>query len=97
MSDLPFRSATDLLVALDRRETSSAELLELYLARVDRLAKTTNAVVTLDAERALAEARRCDEAPARRAPRGAPRPPGHRQGLVRDRGSEDDLPAGRPS
>ncbi len=71
MSDLPFRSATDLLVALDRRETSSAELLELYLARVDRLAKTTNAVVTLDAERALAEARRCDEERSRGERRGA--------------------------
>ncbi len=70
MSDLPFRSATDLLAALDRRETSSAELLELFLSRVERLAKTANAVVTLDAERARSEARRCDTERARGELRG---------------------------
>ena len=71
MSDLPFRSATELLAALDRRETSSEELLTLFLSRIRRLAKDTNAVVTLDAERTLAEARRCDEERSRGERRGA--------------------------
>jgi amidase len=71
MSDLPFRSATELLAALDRRETSSVELLALFLSRIERLSKATNAVVTLDAERALADARRCDEERSRGERRGA--------------------------
>ncbi len=66
----PTSSATDLLAALDRRETSSEELLALFLSRVERLAKETNAVVTLDAERAIAEARRCDEERSRGERRG---------------------------
>lgn len=70
MSDLPFRSATTLLAALDRRETSSEELLRLFLSRIERLAKDANAVVTLDAERAIAEARRCDEERSRGERRG---------------------------
>jgi len=60
MAELAFRPATALLAALERRETSSEELLRLYLARVDALRGPVNAVVTLDADRALAEARACD-------------------------------------
>ena len=60
MSDLPFRSATALLGALAKGETSSEELLKLYLSRVERLSGSVNAVVTLDADRALALARRRD-------------------------------------
>jgi len=70
MADLAFRSATALLAALERRETSSEELLRLYLARVETLRGPVNAVVTLDADRALAEARRCDAERAAGALRG---------------------------
>ncbi len=69
MSDLPFRSATGLLAALDRRETSSEELLTLFLARIERLG-SLRAVVTTDAERAFLEARRCDAERAQGERRG---------------------------
>ena len=69
MSDLPFLSATGLLAALDGRETSSEELLTLFLARIERLG-SFRAVVTLDADRALAEARRRDAERATGARRG---------------------------
>src|SRR5512139_1181922 len=63
-------SATALLTSLEKSEMSSEELLKLYLSRVERLRSTVNAVVTLDADRALAEARRCDEERARGDLRG---------------------------
>ena len=71
MTDLAFRSATALLTALDKKETSSEELLRHFLSRIERLAGTVNAVVTLDAERALEEARRCDDERAAGDLRGA--------------------------
>src|SRR5574340_65293 len=71
MTDLPFRSATALLAALESKETSSEELMQLFLSRVDRLSGAVNAVVTLDADRALAEARRCDAERAAGELRGA--------------------------
>ncbi len=64
-ADPAFRSATALLSALERKELSSEELLKHYLSRIERLGGTFNAVVTLDADRALAQARRCDEERAR--------------------------------
>ena len=71
MSDVSFRSATALLSALEKKEASSEELLRLFLSRIERLSGTVNAVVTLDADRALAEARRCDEERSRGDLRGA--------------------------
>jgi len=65
MVDLAFRSASALLSALERKETSSQELLDHYLSRIGRLGSTFHAVVTLDADRALAQARRCDAERAR--------------------------------
>jgi hypothetical protein len=52
----PFASATELTAALARRVISSRELLEEYLTRVERYNPALNAVVTVDAERALAAA-----------------------------------------
>ncbi len=52
--------ATRLAAAVRAKELSSRELLAAYLARVDRLNPQLNAVVTLDPERALAEAQACD-------------------------------------
>ena len=64
MTDLAFRSATDLLQGLARGEFSSVELLRHQLARVDAINPRLNAVVTLDAERALARAAEADAARA---------------------------------
>lgn len=61
----PFATATDLVAALRRRELGSRELLDAYLDRIDRHGPTVNAVVTLDVERATAEAGAADEAAAR--------------------------------
>lgn len=61
----PFASATALIAALRRREFSSRELLEHYLGRVERYHPALNAVVTLDAERALAATDAADAALAR--------------------------------
>ncbi|MFN7986347.1 MAG: amidase [Thermoanaerobaculia bacterium] len=70
MSDLATRSATALLAALERKETSSEELLRLFLARIEKLRGLVNAIVTLDGDRALGEARRCDEERSRGDLRG---------------------------
>jgi len=66
----PHASASELTDALRARKVGSRELLELYLDRVERLNPALNAVVTLDAERALAEAAAADEAIARGEPLG---------------------------
>lgn len=71
MRDLAFRSATALLDALARKETSSEELLRHFLSRIERLSGSVNAVVTLDPERALGEARCRDEERSRGDLRGA--------------------------
>jgi amidase len=64
MTDIAFHTASELVAALRRREVSSRELLEHYLDRVSGQGRI-NAVVTLDAERALDEATAADEAAAR--------------------------------
>jgi amidase len=66
----PFSSTTTLIEALRQRKISSRELLELYLRRVERFNPTINAVVTLDAERAFAEADAADDAIARGESKG---------------------------
>lgn len=65
MTDVATSSATDLAAAIRRREISSVELLDAYAARIERLDKPLNSVVTLDLERARARAREADDALAR--------------------------------
>src|SRR5215210_1470587 len=65
-----FAPATELVALLAQREISSRELIEIYLGRIERLNPVLNAVVTLDAERALADADAADRAIARGQPRG---------------------------
>ncbi len=65
MSDLGFGSATELAAAIRDREVSSRELLEHYLARVERHNPRLNAIVTLDVERARARAYLADAELAR--------------------------------
>ncbi|HLI53948.1 MAG TPA: amidase family protein [Acidimicrobiales bacterium] len=57
--------ASRLAAMIGDREISSRELLEEYLSRIERLNPSLNAVVTLDAERALDAASDADKATAR--------------------------------
>ena len=65
MLSLAFRSATDLSGLIRRKELGSEELLDLYLARIERLNPRINALVALDIARAQRRAREADEALAR--------------------------------
>src|SRR5262245_56313216 len=69
--DLAYVSALDLADAIRRRQVSSREALEYFLARIASLDKTINSVVTIDAERARAEAVEADRFLARGDTRGS--------------------------
>ena len=62
MIDLSKATATDALTALARGHVSSEALLTAQLERVETFNPTLNAVVALDIDRAMAEARAADEA-----------------------------------
>jgi amidase len=62
MSDLALLTATELALRLRRRELGAVELLQHHLARVARLNPALNAIVVLDAERALQRALAADAA-----------------------------------
>jgi len=64
MSDLAFASATELAAAIRRRDISAAELLKLYLNRIDEHNGALNAVVVDIREQALKEAEAADRAVA---------------------------------
>jgi amidase len=61
----PFSSAAELARRLAARELSVVEVVEGYLARIERTHASLNAVVTLDAQRARARAQQADAALAR--------------------------------
>ena len=65
MTDLAFKSATELTAALQSRQISARELLDHYLQRVQRYNPSLNAIVQIDEERARARAAEADEALAR--------------------------------
>jgi amidase len=69
--DLAYVSASELADAIRRRQVSSREALEYFLARIASLDKTINSVVTIDAERARAEADEADRLLARGEARGS--------------------------
>jgi amidase len=60
-----YRSATELLAALDTRETSAVELAEAAVARIERHDGAINAVCVRDFDRARAAAREADAARTR--------------------------------
>jgi amidase len=65
MTDLAFRGATELSAAIRGREIGARELLEHYLARVERHNPALNAIIALDVERARRRAEEADAALAR--------------------------------
>ena len=58
-----FRSATTLLSLLRERKLGALELLDVQLARIERVNPKLNAIVALDLERARADARVADSLP----------------------------------
>jgi amidase len=60
--ELWFRSATELAGLVRSREVSARELVEAHLRRIEQVNPLINAVVQLDADRALDAARSADEA-----------------------------------
>jgi amidase len=65
MEDVGYWSARGVAQAIAAKQMSSREVVEHLLDRIERLDKAVNAVVTIDADRALAEAAAADEAVAR--------------------------------
>jgi amidase len=65
MLPLPFRSAKDLALAIRRKKVGALELLDLYLARTEKLNPRINAIVAMDTDAARERARAADRAVAR--------------------------------
>ena len=64
---------TELVAALEASDVSARELLDLHLDRIERLDGPVNSVVTLEPERARAEASAIDDARRQRSRRRAAR------------------------
>ncbi len=71
MTDLHFRSASDLGRMIRRREVSSAELTEHFIARIEKHDPKINAVVARDFDGARKAAKAADAALARGEVKGA--------------------------
>ncbi|MBW1642403.1 MAG: amidase [Deltaproteobacteria bacterium] len=65
MNNLPFQSATELTRAIREKQIGSAELLEIYIERYERLNPRLNAIVDTDFENARTRAHKADEALAK--------------------------------
>ena len=63
-------TAVDLAARIRRKDLSAREVMAAHLARVDRVNPSVNAIVTLVADRAMADAARADELIARGGPLG---------------------------
>jgi amidase len=66
MLDVPFRAARQLAADIKRKKIGCLELLDLYLARVEKYDGALNAIVVRDFDRARSRARAADRALARR-------------------------------
>jgi amidase len=65
MTDLGIRSARELAAMIRRKQISSRELLDYFVAEIDERNEPLNAIVTLDLENARRQAAEADEAVAR--------------------------------
>jgi amidase len=70
MSELCFLTAVELADRIRRRDVSVTEVVHAHLQQIERVNPSVNAIVTLTAERALAEAKRKDAELARGAAGG---------------------------
>ena len=68
--DLVHLSAVDLAARIKSKQVSARELMAAHLARIEAVNPAVNAIVTLVAERAMADAARADEVLARGGPVG---------------------------
>ncbi|MBN9620071.1 MAG: amidase, partial [Actinobacteria bacterium] len=71
MTDLCFTSSVTLAGMLARREISAREVVTAHLEQIERVNPKVNAIVSLDPERALAEAAEADQRLASGAAVGA--------------------------
>lgn len=62
MNEVAFQSATELIKTIRERRIGSAELLEIYIERYERLNPKINAIVATDFETARNRAKQADEA-----------------------------------
>ena len=69
-ADLFYSSAVDLVARLRKKEISARDVMTAHLARIEQVNPRVNAIVTLVADRAMADAARADEAMAKRGPIG---------------------------
>jgi amidase len=60
-----YLSATELMARIRRKQISAREVLSAHLAQIERVNPKVNAIVTLVAERAMADAARADDLQAR--------------------------------
>ena len=65
VNDLCFMPAVELATRIRRRDVSAREVMAAHLAQIERVNPRVNAIVTLVADRAMADAARADEAQAR--------------------------------
>lgn len=70
MKEIAFYSASKLAGMIRRGKISSRELLEHYLARIEKFNPQLNAIVTMDVERARRQAHQADEKQAKGEPLG---------------------------
>ncbi len=69
-SDLCFTPATELAAMIRSKKVSAREVMQAHLAQIERVNPAVNAIVTLVADRAMADAAAADEELARGKPRG---------------------------
>jgi amidase len=68
--DICFLTATDLASLIRTKKVSAKEVMEAHLAQIEQINPKVNAIVTLDADRAMEGARRADETIAAGNPTG---------------------------
>jgi amidase len=69
--DLAFLSASELVARMRTKLLSARDVMAAHLAQIERVNPKVNAIVTLVAERAMADAAKADELAARGGPLGA--------------------------